>query len=100
VTDGRELDALVAERVMGTPVEWRTIRSMRGDRREPRGPLPAYSTDPVAALDVLNALGGIAYITRMSSEDWRVTLGGETWWGETLPLAICRAALESANIAP
>ncbi|MHB1097832.1 MAG: BC1872 family protein [Gemmatimonadaceae bacterium] len=81
---GRELDARVAEKVMG----WADF-----DHDVPR-----YSTDTTAALTVLDALGGIVRITRLRPDEWHVQIGeGSTRWGETLPLAICRAVLAAVE---
>lgn len=111
---GRELDALVAERVMG----WRSIGSdgisTFGD--PPNDPLdlsgtgdghfhvPRYSTDISAAWEVVE-----------KAKDWRITIDGgeyhgDSWgvkianndgyfygFGDTAPLAICRAALAAVG---
>lgn len=127
---GRELDAEIAEKVMGLPVQWREVRrvaSAGGNYRELVG-TPHYSTDIAAAWEVVNAMIVRGYSIIMHSkdalvsdefgifakdwkagfEDWRAILpenmnkdcefphlpsGGAG--GETLPLAICLAALAS-----
>jgi hypothetical protein len=95
---GRELDALVAEKVMGYTVTWREVRSVRGNRREPVG-IRSFSTDITSAMLVLAQLGGIVTLTRMKSDEWMVSVAGAaTRWAETLPLAICLAALAAVEM--
>src|SRR5437763_10661229 len=60
VKPGRELDALVAERVMGWAVERNTVDSepivMFSKPGEYYGPVPPYSTDIAAAWEVVEKL--------------------------------------------
>lgn len=111
---GRELDALVAEKVMGfSPVEWSgqpgDMALVYGDQ-ETGGIVPRYSTNVGAAWQV---------VEKMSALSWRATVcwapadawnaeeravvtysGGETNQDDieaiapTVPLAICLAALK------
>lgn len=108
---GRELDALVAEKVIGARVKYASGTAYNADLLggvDPerdlildgswgRAIVRNYSTDIVAAMDVLAALGGIATITRLKADEWHVSIAqersGGQWWAETLPLAICRAAI-------
>jgi hypothetical protein len=125
---GRELDMLVAEKVMGC--QWRRFGNLgevlsppnslhswadthRGERR-PTFMLPAYSTDIAAAWEVVEAAGPFVKLTH------GIALDGQTqgWlWecllyrkdevsprqafahGVTAPLAICRAALAAVEVS-
>lgn len=96
---GRELDALVAEKVMGYEV----------NREGYTGYLPSFSTDIAAAWDVVEKLdlfspGSGLYLVG-SGNEWRVfhSLGeGETelWCDGVSALhAICLAALKAVGVA-
>lgn len=111
---GRELDALVATKVLGYTydpeswVEW-GITSPDGNR-EGELFLRAYSTDIAAALEVVEKMRGDNWRFGCSSREFGT---GDNWWAwlenpphwessdtksataeaDTLPLAICRAAL-------
>lgn len=56
LTAGRELDALVAEKVFGTVPTWNTVRTMDGPRKRLSGTVPSYSTDIAAAWQVAEDL--------------------------------------------
>jgi hypothetical protein len=110
----RELDAIVAEKVMG----WSSTRFMNNVHRvSARHPVwqefivvPRYSTDLAAAwqvVDVLlkrNPMQDI-HLEHMIGTGWGVSCcyseehGGWDGWvyGETAPLAICLAALKSVG---
>jgi hypothetical protein len=116
---GREMDALVAEKVMGFvvmrhrdvdgqhiehgPDEW-----MRGpDGEAPRYaymvPVDHYSTDIAAAWEVVEKLKPDDWAFRvevLDDGDWWASFSAtaESWAG-TVPLAICRAALKAALTA-
>lgn len=107
---GRELDALVAEKVMGlAPVEWSGDCLVHGNQ-ETGGIVPAYSTNIPAAWKVVEKLHG----EHTFGLDW-LGFEGEEWrcvfnWGKdedrgfahavaaTAPLAICLAALQAAGV--
>ena len=96
---GRELDALVAEKVFGE-----TIFKHKADW-EP----PEYSTDISAAWEVVNKLSGGFYFS--IDGQWRSQLTGKISWrsrfkpsldapyisGDTAPHAICLAALKAVG---
>lgn len=97
---GRELDALIAEKFMGRP------RGM--DSRDARSVIPHYSTDVAAALPVFEKLdeklsdADVTWQIRQDARGWIVEtfFGDVDSWGceifgvaDTLPLAICRAAM-------
>jgi hypothetical protein len=119
---GRELDALVAERVMGCRVEWHEGRPYCGDgvtccypHAEPdrdaqlSGDLAPYSTDHNAAMQVVAALARRGYWLRLQSpfapgDPWFAgfTPHETSGWngrpdferkGDAAPVAICRASL-------
>lgn len=115
---GRELDALVAEQVMGLDVHWSssnepllTVRSAPNAHHHKE--LPPYGTDIAAAWEVVEKVGGKAYVEMGlrndagDGADWCATFGhaeGNTKWiedggafAETAPLAICLAALKAVG---
>lgn len=125
---GRELDALVAERVMGwtltTPVDPAcdfavgTKRDGTDARRNfGRGPdgkevsFPLYSTDIAAAWQVVEKLRADGYEVQVAAEpDPRVSAyhceiarlsdsGSTVEFDDTAPLAICRAALAAVEVS-
>lgn len=106
---GRELDATVAEKVMGLQVmihnpgsgEWRTLYA-GGDTPL----LPYYSSDPAAAWSVverMRELGWYWEIVGRSNEPYigawfyggptNPSKGTHDGYADTMPLAVCRAAL-------
>lgn len=113
---GRELDALIASKVMGWLHVGRGITSFadatllpfdhgRRDGSTPFEPVPPYSTDIRAAWAVVER---VRHLSQESST--RLEHEGELWHatfstldflaqasGETAPLAICRAALKAAE---
>jgi hypothetical protein len=122
----RELDALVAERVMGLRVEttqeecsWHTpghrtdhdgvhwvdvqwvVAADAPEDAEPDDYLPAYSTDIADAWEVVDALGGIFTLKRTGfggvSEWYASIAGADMVWADTPALAICRAALAAVD---
>lgn len=114
---GRELDAVILERVFGwkpdatrCPVCGWPLRadvtlgcvpgncSMRPAPLVRYDALAHYSTEDAAALAALARVGGIVTIQRRRPDDWRVQIADkDTWWAETLPLAICRALLDATT---
>jgi hypothetical protein len=113
---GREMDALVAEKVMGLPLAANAqaprgrgvdpyFRDADAEAREawyPNGMrcrrVPRYSTESAPALDALAQVGGIVTIQRIRPDEWHVRIDQEKWWGETLPFAICRALLAVSGV--
>jgi hypothetical protein len=112
---GRELDALVAEMVMGFKREkkkWEFV-SIGGHipfpMRVPFDDFPNYSTDISAAWDVVKKFAGLGFITLFSTEwssatrpsgpGWACQIDGSknTELGETAPHAICLAALKAVE---
>lgn len=88
---GPELDGIVSERVMGVPPL-------------PDGTfwtLPEYSTDIAAAWEVVEKIGDELTLDTGSKSPsrailWSSMTGAQaTGFGETVPLAICRAALKA-----
>lgn len=116
---GRELDALIAEKVMGYPAFAEKVVTKLGDhlvisdhcaicgRKDGTSEcLPHYSTDIAAAWEVVEKLR----LSVLQFEDgWfadpRLESYREHFWGAlgaddfsaTAPLAICRAALEAVG---
>ena len=104
---GREMDALVAEKVMG----WADINSnaalvggLCDDKRNWK-PLPFYSTDIAAAWEVVEKIkgnyGNCRFITEWVPKAKQWSCGGDGYdcgWGKTAPLAICRAALKAGGL--
>jgi len=107
---GRELDALVAERVMGavpahTPGDWmvavgappyyRFGGSVRG--------LPDYSTNIAAAWQVVErmseqALPCVMHDGQMWVGEFYCITYSHTAYAHTAPLAICRVALKAVGV--
>lgn len=101
---GRDLDALIAEKVMGwtrIPKERETLwqSPTAGSWPVTLARIPKYSTDIAAAWKVVNALGG-HFILRRQLSEWFVTINGEMAWAETAPLAICRAGIAATEAKP
>lgn len=113
---GRELDALVAEKVMGwtkrisadhTGSEIKVLRNMgiiyawKDAERKERGlDVPAYSTDIAAAWQVAEMMRGLDF--RLNKDgDWVCCFGGTVAFcgeSDTAPHAICLAALKAVGV--
>jgi hypothetical protein len=111
---GRELDALVAEKVMGIKA-YRVNQDMevftnrrqfldKGDywytpSKDATHALPYYSTDIAAAWLVVEKMRGPDF--RLNKDgDWVCCFGGTITFcgeGDTAPLAICLAALKAVS---
>lgn len=95
---GRELDALIAEKVMGLA----TAEEDSDENWVPVG-VPGYSTDIAAAWEVVGKLWedqeSVFELTRPvgSGFNCRFRQGAIKEWGETAPHAICLAALKSVE---
>lgn len=122
---GRELDALVAIKVMGRSVVWpksQTGAPVFADAIVEPQYVPRYSTDIAAAWEVVDAVGkfrggpnnlykpvvrvewyehdGIATVVIGRCKGLEDIVGGAEVWGkglETVALAICRAALKAVG---
>jgi hypothetical protein len=111
---GKEMDKLVAEKVMdekGFKSVIDTITEYNGFgvvNRPVYGEIefPCYSTSIVAAWDVVekmqnqeqgNWFFNLQRETFAGTRDWYAEFGGFRLWGNTAPLAICRAALLAIN---
>lgn len=116
-TAGRELDALVAERVMGMGSQW-TVRLNDDGTFTPTGEVwyecPEFSTDIYAAYRVMQKLG-LALVPQSDGDGgWTwlacdltsvsyagtITLDpkpGTAWSAPTAPLAVCWCALASVE---
>jgi hypothetical protein len=99
---GRELDALVAEKVMGIKDVRITkglgpVYDFTGTQGMPRKTVPHYSTDIAAAWDVINQHHFAINLHRVGAA-WYVKLDGEfEAAGESAPHAICLAALKAVG---
>ena len=98
---GRELDAMIAEKVMGVEVNWREIRRTEaagGNYRELVG-TPRYSTDIAAAWEVVTRFANERYYVRLELDAdgvWWAQIGSaEDAPAKSPPLAICLAALKA-----
>jgi hypothetical protein len=97
---GRELDALVAEKVMGADVVVRDGRAYINGN--PYDRLPNYSTDIAHAWQIVERMADWrVVIERVPSGEWEVMFDTrrvfENVKADTLPLAICRAALAAVG---
>lgn len=104
----RELDAQVAEQVFDIPVVWVDGEPMEADSNEgygPTDPVERYSTDIVAAMDVMEEVrqlpenGGQFDLTWRHHTKWSASFGEQSYvWADTVPEAICRAALAPKGV--
>jgi Phage ABA sandwich domain len=101
---GRELDALVAEKVMGWHVwhdEFHDAWHCNDPATAARGShVPSYSTDIAAAWQVVEQIAGtnaVSISTQYLPFRWQAVLAGKTASAPTAPLAICRAALAAVT---
>lgn len=102
---GRELDEVVAVRVMGlTLMERWSPENHSGYETLTlcgvKAMLEPYSTGLAGAFEVLDQLGGVVTLKRLSPDgrdEWHCAIGHHTMWAESLPLAICRAALAATE---
>jgi hypothetical protein len=102
---GREMDALIAERVFGVTETRRAVRTMNGPARRVSYNIPKYSTDIAAAWLV---------VEKMVADGWEITI--EEAWSVTFSrrrgpfhvahgqpneaaIAICRSALEALGFS-
>ena len=105
---GEELDVLVAEKVMGTPVHWERavvignhLKWVRCEpyrigeirRTEDDKPVPPYSTDIAAAWDVATSAGGLVVRHLDPIDRWTARFGSSVVMAEAVPEAICKARL-------
>lgn len=103
---GRELDAEIFCRVFGRE------RGPDGWFRHPGAPgwptnpddVPPYSTDLAAAWEIIQHFGSVVQLVRYPDAIWRCTLWNprlRCWRREaqanTMPLAVCRAALAAVE---
>lgn len=129
---GHELDALVAEKVMGwkkvqsedDPAGWCWLAPHGSTRASTTKSIPFYSTDIAAAWEVLEKQGvsgmaiihddgvgadgkpwacvwnGMQPVERIEAEPFCTTyfIDPDTPWAETVPLAICLAALKAVGL--
>lgn len=99
---GRELDALVAEKVMGWNCELRECHTRKVLHSEYGGP-PHYSTDIADAWLVVEKIDQQVTVTKCA-DGWLVTIddyfchGGVEIMAGTAPLAICLAALKAVGV--
>ncbi len=108
---GRELDVIVAEKVMG----WRIIdRAHAMGAREKSDlmgiqAIPPYSTDIAAAWQVMDllvewrfnpTLGLWGFAEELPPMGWYCDLAGYKSFGTTAPHAICNAGLHAFHIVP
>jgi len=107
---GRELDALVAEKVMGFwDVQMYEGKLVHGENNTNGWPMqtPCYSTEIAAAWEVVEKVGRATEIRWHPKAEQRVVVmigvydtPGGVAEAETLPLAICLAALEAVRARP
>lgn len=117
--DNREIDKLIAEKVMGwrvfkTTEEWQKAGSPTGQKitvldQTPKFEIPHYSTDIAAAWQVVEKMhsdGNHVQVWRNKNNNfWRASMRFEHGkWGKyftqanTAPLAICLAALKAIGV--
>lgn len=97
---GRELDALIAEKVMGliTDLDRQTVWDVY---EKPGYPLPHYSTDIASAWLVVEKLDlhlELLTYKKKSKTEWCAIFDiDDEGWGATAPHAICLAALKAVE---
>lgn len=111
LTAGRELDALIAEKVMGWKLDYEfadyvgapTVPSLR-DQYDEWGMLPELSTDISAAWQVVEKMSkawdfAVNRIDGLNSVSFKPDTGGKwiTEYGLTASEAICLAALKAVE---
>lgn len=106
---GREMDAMVAERVMGLEVNvaFPTLYDTKMNTIHRYAEIPHYSTDNNAAWEVVEKLRGrgiavtVSTLGTMNHQACAYTIWHEvssaTTWAESAPLAICKAALKAVQ---
>lgn len=108
---GRELDALIAEKVIGTPSkdiqEWTECYNHNSWYIQRFDLLPRYSTDMTAAWEVVDTLFKDGWrLELLGSEVLGDDMGGYDVYfsckagvrGDTAPHAICLAALKAVGV--
>ena len=98
---GRELDALIAEKVMG-----QNTRGLSGCgswgcgcSSDPYPHLPKYSEDIAAAWRVVEKLDGTYEpVIERHGPGWTAWFDSNQAWADTAPLAICLAALKAVGV--
>ena len=102
MSPGRELDALVAEKVMGGRRMRTTDARYYWNGLNTNGELPAYSTDIAAAWTVVERLGDKFNFIGKCADGWNAVLfydgnsHGEI--APSAPHAICLAALKAVGV--
>lgn len=96
---GREMDALVAEKVMGWRLDddgfWTLIADPMCQASKPK----AYSSDIALAWEVVEKMGRPCNLTFHHDGRWAMQFGGSgSGLGDTAPLAISRAALKAVRV--
>ena len=103
---GPELDALIAEKVMGIdPQSFKDEIVYRESVGFERGQLPAFSTDMTAAWRIVEKFHFSYDVEIFSTGDWvsvKIDCStpmhdAVTAWADTAPLAICLAALKAVD---
>ncbi len=103
---GRELDALIAKKVMGIKdvqmtVGFGPVYDFTGAQGMPRKVVPNYSTDIRAAWELVKKLAPSGYmvqiVQRGTNDYWVSVKDGEIIFAETAPHAICLAALKAVE---
>jgi hypothetical protein len=109
---GRELDALVAEKVMGYKIGWftdygfkkefeRKVIALKGDRYDN---IPRYSTNISDAWQVVEKMKEKERVVEIKTFDFGYTVEINNFYptikqqAETAPLAICLSALKMKGI--
>lgn len=109
VTSDRELDALVAEHIFNWKVYTRKERDFKESDNDIKAPcwainldqvevwsFPNYSTDGNAMLEILNKSG--CFEVEQYGSEWIVMFDADRGEAESLPKAVCLAALCAKNI--
>lgn len=105
---GRELDALVAEKVMGWTMLASCPMHISGCSTAGIAPgqqysshVPDYSTSIEAAWQVVGKITALdsthIFVLRRFYDGWHCAFGAISYEADTAPLAMCRAALQAVE---
>lgn len=100
---GQELDALIAEKVMGLKVNYEFYTcSDLCDNYDEMGYIPAYSTDIASAWEVVEKLlklHSVEFSYVHFNSEWNVDIDDKIYVAaDTAPHAICLAALKAVGV--
>ena len=96
----REIDALVAEKVMGITLIGKDMAAYLNEETQFMMPIPFYSTDIAAAWEVVEKVNDLGWNISFDPipQEWITDFDEHQDWvvsNKTAPMAICLAALKA-----